>query len=165
MQFSVPQFIETEDKIVGPLSLRQFFFLAASGGVVLLLYFMVQTWLWFILTLFIGAFGVALAFVKINGRPFSRVLLAAGSFYWKPQKYVWQPSEPSMPKAKPAPSVSDTLGRIVSGLALKSTRHAVETGSRPPEEKPVKPRATTERYEVFRAKTGENRAAKRVDYR
>lgn len=168
MQFPVPQFIETEDRIVGPLSLRQFFILAVAGAVSLMLYFMVQTWLWFILTLFLGIFGAGLAFAKVNGRTLGKVVLAAIAFYWKPQKYVWQPdSTPASLAAKDEARIENAeaaLSRIVSGMALKTTRHAVETGSRAPEEKP-KPRATTERYQVFRAQTGENRAAKRVDYR
>ena len=32
MQFQVPQFIETEDKVVGPLTLRQFMYIAGAGA-------------------------------------------------------------------------------------------------------------------------------------
>ena len=33
MQFQTPQFIETENKIIGPLTLKQFFYLAVGFGV------------------------------------------------------------------------------------------------------------------------------------
>ena len=50
MQFQVPQFIETEDKIVGPFTLRQFIYVAGAGLGSVILYFSVATWLWLILT-------------------------------------------------------------------------------------------------------------------
>ena len=53
MQFQVPQFTEAEDKIVGPLTLRQFIYIAAAGGVSVMLYFAVITWLWAFLSMFI----------------------------------------------------------------------------------------------------------------
>ena len=38
MQFQVPQFIEIEDKIFGPLTFKQFIYLAGGGGLCFLLY-------------------------------------------------------------------------------------------------------------------------------
>ena len=32
MEYQVPQFIEVEDKIVGPLTLKQFIYIAGAGG-------------------------------------------------------------------------------------------------------------------------------------
>jgi hypothetical protein len=94
MQFQVPQFIDTEDKIVGPLSLRQFAFVAAGGILSAILYFSVQPWLWIICSIIIFGAAIALAFVKVEGRPFASVLVSAFNFYWKPQTYVWQPEHP-----------------------------------------------------------------------
>ena len=91
MQFQVPQFIETEDKIIGPLSLRQFIYVGAGGGLSALLYFVAQTWLWALGSIFIFAIAIAFAFVKIEGRPFANVLVSAFHFYWKPQTYIWKP--------------------------------------------------------------------------
>jgi uncharacterized BrkB/YihY/UPF0761 family membrane protein len=75
MQFQVPQFIDTEDKIVGPLSLRQFGFIAAGGILSAILYFSVEPWLWVIGSIIIFGAAIALAFVKIEGRPFASVLV------------------------------------------------------------------------------------------
>jgi hypothetical protein len=100
MQFQVPQFIETEDKIVGPLSLRQFAYLGAGGILSALLYFFTQTWLWAIGSVIIFSIVIAFAFVKIQGRPFANVLISAFHFYWKPQTYVWQPEHPVAALAK-----------------------------------------------------------------
>ncbi|MDP3947416.1 MAG: PrgI family protein [bacterium] len=90
MQFQVPQFIETENKIVGPLTLRQFLYLAGAGGVSFSFFFLIETWLWLVTTALLGAIGVSLAFVTINGRPLPAILRAALSFYWKPHFFLWQ---------------------------------------------------------------------------
>ena len=46
MRFQVPQFIEVEDKIFGPLTLKQFIYLAGAGGLVFVL--------WRVLPLFVA---------------------------------------------------------------------------------------------------------------
>lgn len=94
MQFQVPQFIDTEDKIVGPLSLRQFAFIAVGAILSAILYFVAEPWLWALGSIFILGAAIALAFVKIEGRPFMNVLIAAFNFYWKPQTYIWQAEHP-----------------------------------------------------------------------
>jgi hypothetical protein len=38
MRFQVPQFTDVEDKIVGPLTLKQFVYLAGAGGGCIILY-------------------------------------------------------------------------------------------------------------------------------
>ena len=162
MQFQVPQFIETEDKIVGPLSLRQFFYFAAAGAISFTLFFAVERWLWIILSLFLAGAGASFAFVKINGRPLLRVLFSIFSFYWNPQTYVWRPEEPATKKEEALrDSREGMFERFVSGLALKNTWRALQTGTR------AKPRPTEHkgRFELVRRVTGERKVARRVDYR
>jgi len=60
----VPPFINMESKIVGPLSLRQFLFLAAGGAIIFGLNFILSTGLWLIVSLFVAALSIALAFVN-----------------------------------------------------------------------------------------------------
>ena len=168
MQFQVPQFIDTEDKIVGPLSLRQFGYLVAALGASAILYFSVSGWLWVILSIPLLGIGGAMAFVKINGRPFSKLLVAGFSFYWKPQTYVWQPDQPRRPKTPETVRASLTSGlsveKFFSGIALKKVWGTIQTGNAPKEEE-HKPRPGSEHYAVFQKITGEQSAAKRVDYR
>ena len=89
MQFQLPQFIETEDKIVGPFTLKQFIFLVGAGGVAVFAYFVFTPIISFFVAVPIIALGVALGFVRINGQPFSRIGFAALRYYWLPQIYVW----------------------------------------------------------------------------
>lgn len=171
MQFQVPQFIETEDKIVGPLSIRQFVYIVAAAGVSTMLYFSVPAWLWLTLSVPILGIGGALAFAKINGRPFAKFLFATLSFYWKPQTYVWQPEQPHLPKTPTAVMESSAPGafagfsleKLFAGMSLKKTWNRVQTGSAPEPE--ARPKPSNERYEIFQKITGEQNAAKRVDYR
>jgi len=164
MQFQVPQFIETEDKIVGPFTLRQFLYLAAAGGLIFVLYFLVQTWLFSILSFFIGGAGVALAFLKINGRPFQKMLISAVSYLWKPQTYVWRADRPSIKKEEVIKSAG--LEDIVSGALLKSMWQKLQVGTKEAGKEAVRRvRAAEERYQIFQKLSGERRAARRVDYR
>jgi len=164
VQYQVPQFIETEDKIVGPFTLRQFIYIAIGGSLSFMLYFSVRPWLWFLFSIFLVGGSLALAFVKINGRPLLNLFLSMVAFYWRPQVYLWQPDNPQLKKQDVINSASaegGLLERIVSGMVLKNTWAALQTGSKQSET----PRSTKDRYEVFRRLTGERQAARRVDYR
>ena len=163
MQFQIPQFIETEDKIVGPFSLRQVIYIGAAGAIVFMLYFFVQTWLWAIISMVAVAAAIALAFLKINGRRLSDMLLSALSFYWKPQTYVWRPEEPTARKEDALKSLGGEgfLENLVSGIALKNTFKNLQVG---PKQKPPE-REVKGRYEIFQRLSGERQVARRIDYR
>lgn len=94
MQFQVPQFIDTDDKVVGPLSLKQFAYVAAAAILSALFYFFTYPWLWVLASIFFFGIAIALAFVKVQGRPFANVIVSAFNFYWKPQTYIWKPGVP-----------------------------------------------------------------------
>lgn len=171
MQFRVPQFLETEDKIVGPLTIRQFIYIGSAFLVSALFYAILATWLWAVLSVVLVVVAGGLAFVKINGQPMSKIFLAGASFYWKPQTYVWQEPGKVSRAIEERRSEGFSLERIVAGLSLKTARRYVETGSLPEEEhreiiQPTrKAKDILERYQVFQKITGEQRAAKRIDYR
>lgn len=93
-QFQVPQFIETEAKIVGPLTLKQFLYIAAAGLLSFFLFFILKTVVWFIVVALIATVAVSLAFVKYNGRPLTVILKSALGYAWKPKLYLWK-SEPT----------------------------------------------------------------------
>jgi hypothetical protein len=70
MQFAVPQFTEVEDRLIGSLTLKQFFVLLGAGGLVLFFWSLFgPSFIFFIIGIPIGILGVALAFGKYNGRP------------------------------------------------------------------------------------------------
>ena len=90
MQFNVPKFIDTEDKIIGPLTIKQFLYLA--GGVILLfmLWFFLKLGPFIAIAIPIGLLCGALAFYKVNGRPFISFLGSWIKYLRKPRLYLWR---------------------------------------------------------------------------
>ncbi|MFH0755314.1 MAG: PrgI family protein [bacterium] len=94
MQFQVPQFIEIEDKIFGPLTLKQFLYLAGGGGasVALFIYIPFKI-ISVILIIPIVAFSLALAFYKKNNKPFIDVVQAAFYYSIGDKLFLWKKTE------------------------------------------------------------------------
>ena len=110
MRFHVPQFIEVEDKVFGPFTVKQFIYLAGGGAIIFIFYVFLPLWLTIILALPIGGLSIALAFYKIHGQPFIRMIENALSYLAKPKLYLWQKKErvqktevAKEPATKPAP--------------------------------------------------------------
>jgi len=158
MQFQVPQFIESEDKVIGPLTMRQFVYVGVGAGICAILFFTLATWLWIIFSAIIMGGVVAFAFIKIDGRPFVNVVMSAFNFYWKPQIYLWH-SEHVQMKKEDSPTIGESIQNIAEGLSLHKSWENVQTGAK------ISNVELTEHYQIFHKQTGERRAAKRVDYR
>jgi hypothetical protein len=90
MQFQTPQFVEVEDKIIGPLSFRQFLYLAGGGGLSYTLYRILPLFPAILLILPVVGLAVSLAFVKIYERPFIDVLEAFFNYSTKNKLYIWK---------------------------------------------------------------------------
>lgn len=99
MRFQVPQFIDVEDKIFGPLTLKQFIYLAGGGGLSFLLYILLGS---FILSaipiLIVIAISCALAFYKMNSKPFIYLVEAAFKYWTGAKLYIWKKEEGAKPK-------------------------------------------------------------------
>lgn len=89
-RYQVPQFIEVEDKIFGPLTLKQFIWLAGAGGLCLMFFTFLPFWLAVVLALPAGALGAGLAFYQINGRPLIVALEHAFMYLIGNKLYLWQ---------------------------------------------------------------------------
>lgn len=91
MQFRVPQFIEVEDKLFGPLTFRQFLYLIGCAALAFVIWTLIPIkFIALLLALPVLAFGVALAFVQINNKPFLFTLEAAFNYYIKSKLYIWK---------------------------------------------------------------------------
>lgn len=90
MQYQVPQFIEIEDKIFGPLTLRQFIYLAGGAGAGLLFYTLLPLWLAIFLGVPFVLLGAGLAFYKINDRPLIIIIEHALGYYTGSKLYLWK---------------------------------------------------------------------------
>ncbi|MFH1894445.1 MAG: hypothetical protein ABH813_00875 [Patescibacteria group bacterium] len=93
MQFTVPQFIERESKIFGPLTFIQFIYIGSGGTVCLLLYFSFAktNFLLFLLaTAIIMSLTGSLAFLRIGGRSLPTMIKNFFFFTLAPKIYLWR---------------------------------------------------------------------------
>ncbi len=170
MQFQVPQFIETEDKIVSLFTLRQFIYIAIAGAISLTLFFVLKLWLWLIMVLILAGASVSLAFIKVNGRPLIIIIQAALKYAWSPRIYTLKPTLPQASQQAPvAPKKQlPVLGGIKSLLdKMTSSKAAIPKRERTitPGNFGISQREIKERYEIIKRVTGEREVARRIDYK
>jgi hypothetical protein len=107
MQFKVPQNIDMQDKIIGPLTLPQFFYLLFGGVIIYILFNKLVlnglTFIFVILAVPIGLFSLAMAFVKVQDRPFPSFVMAAIKYMSLPRARVWQHVSEEQKKPMVAP--------------------------------------------------------------
>ena len=90
MRFTIPQFIEREPKIVGPLTLRQFTYIGIPGGICFILYFIATPFIFYTACLFLGPIGLAFAFLKIDNIPFPTLIVNFFKYSLSPKMYLWR---------------------------------------------------------------------------
>ena len=90
MLFNVPQFIDIEDKIVGPLTAKQLGWLGIAG-ILLLIFWSTLVFSTFIpvAVITLAIFG-ALAFYRPYNQPLLNFLMSGVNFFMKPKVYVWK---------------------------------------------------------------------------
>ncbi len=90
MQYPVPQFTEVEDKIIGPLTLKQFGILFGAGIIIFLSYSasksLLVTGMFFVLAGFPALF---IAFFKLNGRPLYKTFPIFFKFLTSPKIMIF----------------------------------------------------------------------------
>lgn len=88
-QFVVPQFIDVEDKVLGPLSVRQFIILLVGAGLLFLLFNLVGLIEFVFAAILVMLLLFVFAFIKINGRPFHYFLLSLLQTFRRPSLKLW----------------------------------------------------------------------------
>ena len=91
-QFIVPQFIEVEPKILGPLTVRQFILMVVGGLIIGLSFRFADLGFFIFITLIVGGSVALFGFLKINGLPFHIFLLNLITSLKKPNLRVWDKS-------------------------------------------------------------------------
>ncbi|MCF6276257.1 MAG: PrgI family protein [Candidatus Magasanikbacteria bacterium] len=89
-QFVVPQFIDVEDKIFGPVTTRQFLILLVTALILFIIFKLADIVLFGLLTLLLGGFSLVVAFVKVNGQAFHYFILNIFQTLKKPGLRVWK---------------------------------------------------------------------------
>ncbi len=120
MDYQVPQFIEVEDKIFGPLTLKQFIYLAGGVGICAIIFLYVPLIFAILLALPVAGLALALAFYKINGKPFIDVLEAGVSYFLGRRLYIWKKeNRVETPTVAPTERPSILPTQQTSGLTRK----------------------------------------------
>ena len=100
MKYQIPQFIDVEDKIVGPLTLKQFVYLAGGAGMCFVAYKYTPLIISIVLIAIIGILSISLAFYRINNKPFIDFLESAFMFYTKGNLYIWKKEQKKIVRAE-----------------------------------------------------------------
>ena len=90
MRYQVPQFVDIEDQIIGPLTLRQFLIYLAAVLLLVPVYLFSDLSLFLLIAIPIGGVAAAFAHWKINGRSLASTINSAVQFYLAGQLYSWQ---------------------------------------------------------------------------
>lgn len=131
-QYKVPQDVEAEDKIIGPLTLKQFIFAilgVAWGAITFALFRRVP--------LFFVVFGIPpsllfllLGVYKRQDQPFDQLFLALVSFLTRPRKRLWE-KEPiaEVFRVEPAPVKAEPITRNPEEVRgqLEKLVHVIES--------------------------------------
>jgi hypothetical protein len=123
MQFTVPQFIEIEDKIFGPFTFKQFLYIVGGAGGAYMWYALIPAPFSYPLVLATGGLAAALAFYTYNDRPF--ILFLENGFYYLigSKLYLWKHETAVSSGAEEDPritTVSNTALPQLSESKLKS---------------------------------------------
>jgi len=139
MQYQVPQFIEIEDKIFGPFTFKQFIYIVGGSALCYFAYRFLPIYIAIFFIAPIGGLSFALAFYKVNNRPFIFVLESAIRFLMGHKLYIWKKSEPKQEDYKKNIELSSTkvsipklsnsrLRDLTWSLDINETIFSKETG-------------------------------------
>ncbi len=131
MQYGVPQFIDVEDKIVGPLTGKQALYLLVGGGALLVIFSFFEFPFFVFSSLIIVPITLAFAFWKPKGFTVARWIMNIVNFYTSPHLYVWR-REPDVRRFKVAQkkkSAKDIPVKNVSRNRIRELAWVLDTSS------------------------------------
>lgn len=119
MLFNIPQFIDKEDKIVGPLTAKQLGWMGGAGAILLVLFGILDMAAFLIASVFVvGIFG-ALAFYRPNNQPLITFIMSSVYFAINPKMYIWKrlPEKP-----QPAKKATAKIEPVSENKSLNKNR-------------------------------------------
>lgn len=115
--FSVPQFIDVEDKIVGPLTWKQLLWMIGMAGALLIVFSLFDTTLSIIIAIPVVLIFCLMAFYQPSGLPMTTFLGSATMFVFRPKVAVWERPAMALPTVKaPANQQAPTQAPIEKEL-------------------------------------------------
>lgn len=129
MQFRVPQFIDIEDKVIGPFTLKQFGYILGAGGFSFLIWsFIPIKFLAVLLIIPVAGLFLALAFVKFNNRSFGELLESAFTYYTSSRVYTWKQPVAEKNETPIDKIVADTKKEIIISKTNRDKLHDISLG-------------------------------------
>jgi len=135
-QFTVPQFIDVEDKILGPITVRQFLLLVVGGLIIFAEFKLSDMALFILLAIPTSAFFIIFAFVRVNSVPFHYFVLNMIQTFKKPHLRIWirdtivkTPSKKDADKISKSTEVTiPTSRKPLTGSKLSDISLIIDTG-------------------------------------
>lgn len=91
MQFPVPQYTDVEDRIIGPVTVKQFFILLAAALVIFFSYSLTKDYyVTGAAVVIVGIPAVLVAFMPFNGRPMYASAISFLNFLTRPRLYIFR---------------------------------------------------------------------------
>lgn len=129
MQFRVPQFIDMEDKVIGPLTLKQFGYVLGAGGLAFIIWTFIPIKFFAVLVIIpVSGLFLALAFVKYNNRSLEDLLESAFIYYTGAKIYTWKQPEEMHTETNIDKVVADTTKDIIISKTNKGKLHDISLG-------------------------------------
>lgn len=132
-QFVVPQFIDVEDKIFGPITTRQFLILLGAGLLIFIAYKFADFALFVTALVIIGGLALVFAFIRVNGQTFHYFLLNIIQTVRRPSLRIWNKfynnKELNYLRQQEPPEVAEKIMRKpVKGEHIRNLALIVNTG-------------------------------------
>lgn len=90
MLINVPQYIDVEDKIAGPLTAKQLGWVIGLGVILLIMWNVFSKILFFIVGIPLAIVFLAMAFFKPYGQPLGSFVIFGIMYFFRPKVYFWQ---------------------------------------------------------------------------
>jgi len=92
-EFTVPQFIEREPKLIGPFTFKQFMFVATAGGTCFFLYFIYgkkNLPLFIVVAIILMGVSLVLSFLKIKGYTLPTLIKNLFMYTLSSKIFIWK---------------------------------------------------------------------------
>ncbi len=133
MKVKIPQGVTKEDKLIGPLTLKQFLYILGGSSIIFIAYqYYARAYLYptefVVIGLLTAVFTLALAFANVNGRSFEIFLVNLSKFITSSKQRSWQKS----PRAElpaitvKASDIKDTKSEIEERQSTTKYRMQIE---------------------------------------
>lgn len=129
MQFKVPQDVQREDTIIGPLTLRQMIILGVGGGVAYAIYVSLsKTYfleIWLPPVAIVAVMTLAVAFLKVHSLPFHEFFMNFLEYHLSAKQRIWIQGA-GYPLFLPGQNIKKKLAKSVTAKPPVKKRRSLE---------------------------------------